>query len=231
MHEVATGEGRTILFVSHSMSALTQLCDQGILLEDGAITMIGPVKDVIRTYLKSGLQSNQARACFSTDLRKSCQFVFAEIVHSNGNPGSEFSCDEPVIIRLQIEVREPTPSLFLTLFLQNLDGTRVLFSDVRDIDPTVPERLGVGLHTFGIEIPPRLLAPTAYLLTVSCIVRFTGVVDQRDACCEFTLRDLSTRLIVPGRASVLGVLLPWSHQQSELDKPGSAAEPQSSAAT
>ena len=36
MHDVATGDGRTILFVSHSMSALTQLCDHGILLEDGA---------------------------------------------------------------------------------------------------------------------------------------------------------------------------------------------------
>ena len=54
------------------------------------------------------------------------------------------------------------------------------------------ERLDVGLHTFEIQIPPRLLAPTTYLLTVGSAIRFTGVVDQHDACCEFTLRDLST---------------------------------------
>jgi len=52
-----------------------------------------------------------------------------------------------------LEVREPVPSIFLTLILQNLDGTRVLFSDVRDTDPSVPERLGVGPHTFEITIP------------------------------------------------------------------------------
>ena len=220
MHDVATGDGRTILFVSHSMSALTQLCDEGILLEEGTVKMIGPIKDVIRTYLKSGVQSNQARASFPIDLKKPCQFVFAEVVHKDGSPGSEFSCDEAVVIRLQFEIRERTSSLVLMLFLQNLDGTRVLFSDVRDIDPTVPERLGMGQHAFEIEIPPRLLAPTTYLLTVTCMIRFAGVVDQQDACCEFTLRDLSTRLIVPGRSSVLGVLLPWSHQPSELNKPG-----------
>jgi len=231
MHDVAAGHGRTILFVSHSMSALTQLCDDGVLLEDGAVKMIGPIKDVIRTYLKSGLQSNQARANFPTDRKKPCQFVFAEIVHKDGDAGSEFSCDEPVVIRLQFEVREPTSSLFLTLFLQNLDGTRVLFSDVRDIDPSVPERLGVGLHTFEIEVPSRLLAPTTYLLTVSCIIRFAGVIDQQDACCEFTLRDLSTRMIVPGRTSVLGVLLPWRHQRSELSSPGFTTELHSSAVT
>ena len=224
MHDVAAGHGRTILFVSHSMSALTQLCDDGVLLENGAVKMIGPIKDVIRTYLKSGLQANLARANFVTDRKKPCQFVFAEIIHKDGDPGSEFSCDEPVVIRLQFEVREPNASLFLTLFLQNLDGTRVLFSDVRDIDPSASERLGVGPHAFEVEIPPRLLAPATYLLTVSSSVQFTGVIDQQDACCEFTLRDLSTRMIVPGRSSVLGALLPWRHQRSALNGLGSTAE-------
>ena len=229
MHDVAAGDGRTILFVSHNMSALTQLCDQGILLEDGAVRMIGPIKEVIRAYLKAGLKSNQARASFSADPSKPCQFVFAEILHGDGDPGSEFSCDESVFMRLQIEVREPTPGLFLTLFLQNLDGTRVLFSDIRDLDPTIPDRLGVGLHTFKIEIPPRLLAATTYSLSISCIVRFTGVLDQHDSCCEFTLSDLSTRLITPGRSSVLGILLPWTHQHSEINKLASATEVHSSA--
>ena len=83
--------------------------------------------------------------------------------------GSDFSCDEPVTIRLRFEVRKPTVSPVLTFSLQNLDGTLVLFSDVRDSDDGVDERLGVGLHTFEITIPPRLLAPTTYLLTISAV--------------------------------------------------------------
>jgi lipopolysaccharide transport system ATP-binding protein len=225
MRDVATGDGRTILFVSHNMSALAQLCEQAILLEEGFVTKIGPVKDVITTYLKSGLNSNTAQARFPTDTGKPCQYVSAEILHGDGSLGSEFSCDEPVKIRLRFEIREPVLSLFLTLSLQNLEGTRVLFSDVRDTDPSVHERLGVGVHTFEIEVPARLLAPTSYLLTVSSIIRFTGVVDHRDACCEFTLRDLSTRLVVPGRSSVLGVLLPWNHRQSGSPQGSGSAEP------
>jgi lipopolysaccharide transport system ATP-binding protein len=216
MHDVAAGGGRTILFVSHNMSALSQLCDRGILLEKGLVTAIGPVKEVIETYLKSGLDYSTAQAQFPTDHRKPCQYVSAEILHGDDSLGSDFSCDEPVTIRVRFEIRERVPSLFLTLFLQNFDGTRVLFSDIRDTDESVHQRLGLGLHTFKITIPPRLLAPASYLLTINSEVQFIGGVDRRDNCCQFSLRDLSTRLLAPGRSSVLGVLLPWEHRQSAL---------------
>ena len=217
MHDVAAGDGRTILFVSHNMGALAQLCERGILLENGSVKTIGPIMDVIQSHLKGGLDSNTARACFPIDERKPCQFLSAEILHRDGSLGSEFSCDEPVTIRLRFEIREPTPDIFLTFFLQNLEGTRVLFSDVRDTDESVHERLGVGLHTFEITVPSRLLAPTTYLLSINSIIRFTGYLEQLDSCCEFSLSDLATRKIVPGRSSVLGVLLPWDHRASRLE--------------
>jgi lipopolysaccharide transport system ATP-binding protein len=60
MHDVAASDGRTILFVSHNMSALAQLCEHGILLEDGQVKATGLVKDVVQTYLKSRLNQNRA---------------------------------------------------------------------------------------------------------------------------------------------------------------------------
>lgn len=214
MHDVAASTGRTILFVSHNMSALSQLCERGVLLEKGSVTAIGPIKDVIKRYLKGGLDRDRAQASFPAEDHKPCQYVSVEILHGDGSLGSEFSCDEPVTIRLRFEIREFVPGLFLTFMLQNFDGTQVLFSDVRDTDESIPERLRVGLHTFEITIPPRLLAPTTYMVTVSSSVYFLGVIDQQDTCCEFSLRDLSTRLIASGRSGVLGVLLAWDHQQA-----------------
>lgn len=227
MHDVATGDGRTILFVSHNMSALSQLCEQGIYLNEGRIKAIGPVKDVIQTYLRSNLDHNTARAHFPANPSKPCQFIAAEIVHGDGGLGSEFSCDETVIIRLQFEIREVISNLFLTFLLQNLDGTQVIFSDIRDTDPSVHERLTVGLHTFQIEIPPRLLAPTTYVLTIGSHIRFYGTTDQQDACCEFTLRDMATARVFPGRSPVLGALLPWEHQQTKWTRTSAAAPPHS----
>jgi hypothetical protein len=120
---------------------------------------------------------------------------------------------------LKFEIREPLPSPFLTFYLQNFDGTQVLFSDVRDTDESVHERLGMGRHTFDIKLPPRLLAPLTLVLTVDSVMRFSGSVDLRESCCEFSLSDLSTRLVASGRSSILGVLLPWEHRRAALNSP------------
>ncbi len=61
MHDVASGEGRTVLFVSHNMGVLSQLCQRGIYLEHGQIKTVGPIKDVIETYLRSSLDQNSAQ--------------------------------------------------------------------------------------------------------------------------------------------------------------------------
>ena len=48
----AAGEGRTVLFVSHNMSSIKNLCTLGILLEDGALTKIDNIESVVDSYLK-----------------------------------------------------------------------------------------------------------------------------------------------------------------------------------
>jgi lipopolysaccharide transport system ATP-binding protein len=213
MHDVATDDGRTVLFVSHNMGALAQLCQHGILLDHGHVKAIGRASDVIQTYLRSSLDENKAQIRFPIDRAQPCQFLSAAILHDDGNLGSDFSCDEPVIIRLQFEIREPVPSLFLTFSLQNLDGTQVLFSDIRDMDPSVSEHLDVGQHTFEITVPARLLAATTYLLTIDAGGRYAGILDHRNSCCEFTLRDLATQN--QSRSGVLGIRLPWDRREGE----------------
>jgi lipopolysaccharide transport system ATP-binding protein len=221
MRDVTTSGGRTILFVTHNMGALGLLCQRGVLLEGGTIQMIGPIDTVIKSYLKSGLKHNTAQAHFPTDMAKPFQFVSAEILHEDGCLGSDFSCDEPVTIRIFFEVRQPKPGMFLSFYIQNLEGTRVLFSDARDTDPSVGERVGAGLHTFEITIPPRLLAPTTYLLSIASTIQFAGDLEHHQACCEFTLRDLSNP--VHQRTGVLGAQLPWKHRNIRWDD---AATPQ-----
>jgi lipopolysaccharide transport system ATP-binding protein len=210
MQDVANSDGRTVLFVSHNMGALAQLCQRGVLLEQGRVTTVGPVRDVIQGYLRSSLDHNTAQARFPADPTKPAQFHSAEILHDDGGLASDFSCDETVTIRLCYEVRNPVAETFLTFYLQNLEGTRVLFSDIRDTDPSASERLSAGLHAFEIKLPPRLLASTTYLLTVGSASKYSGVLDHEHNCCEFTLRDLSTQ--DQSRIGVLGIRLPWEHK-------------------
>ena len=153
--DVATGDGRTVFFVSHDMGALSQLCELGIQLERGQVKTIGPVKDVIKAYMKAGLGNNAAYAEVRADPAKPGQFRSAAILHSDGSSlSTDFSCDEPITIRIVYEVRQVVAGTYLTFYLQNLEGTRVLFSDIRDMNPDIGERLGVGVHTFAVTIPP-----------------------------------------------------------------------------
>lgn len=53
MQDVSRGEGRTVLFVSHNMTAVRNLCKTGILLNNGQIASIAKTEDIIELYLKS----------------------------------------------------------------------------------------------------------------------------------------------------------------------------------
>ena len=51
MQDVAKGEGRTVLFVSHNMGAVQTLCTKGIILHDGMVSYRGSVHEAIKRYL------------------------------------------------------------------------------------------------------------------------------------------------------------------------------------
>jgi len=53
MNDVAKGEGRTILFVSHNMTAIKELCNKGILLNQGQLAYRGNILDTIIEYQKN----------------------------------------------------------------------------------------------------------------------------------------------------------------------------------
>lgn len=57
MQDVSTGEGRTVLFVSHNMASVKKLCTKGVLLENGQLKFMGGIEETIDEYLSD---SNQA---------------------------------------------------------------------------------------------------------------------------------------------------------------------------
>ena len=56
MKEVSSEGGRTVLFVSHNMNSVRNLCSRGIVLENGCICYDGEVKDAVKFYLRGNKQ-------------------------------------------------------------------------------------------------------------------------------------------------------------------------------
>ncbi|WP_299155703.1 ABC transporter ATP-binding protein [uncultured Christiangramia sp.] len=57
MQDLSTGEGRTVLFVSHNMASIKNLCSRGLLIKNGSLGIDGEVDQVIESYLESNQKS------------------------------------------------------------------------------------------------------------------------------------------------------------------------------
>lgn len=53
MQDVSTKEGRTVLFVSHNMATIQNLCTKAILMQHGTVTAIGPTEEIVSQYIRS----------------------------------------------------------------------------------------------------------------------------------------------------------------------------------
>jgi lipopolysaccharide transport system ATP-binding protein len=70
MDEVSKGQGRTILFVSHNLAAVSQLCQKGILLSQGELIEMSQVTTVISSYISQGKQTTHDNTLINLGLRK-----------------------------------------------------------------------------------------------------------------------------------------------------------------
>ena len=67
MQDVSRGEGRTVLFVSHNMGSIRQLCKTGVLLEVGQIKAQGAVDDIVNLYLEQETQKGEENHVWSME--------------------------------------------------------------------------------------------------------------------------------------------------------------------
>ena len=126
MREVLTA-GTTVLFVSHNLKAVTELCSRSILLKNGKAAAIGPTDSVVREYL------NSSREQYHVTKEKS---VYISQVTVRGKDGerSTFESGETAFLDVEVTAREPLEKLAVVIWLT--DETEYLLFD------TSTERLG-----------------------------------------------------------------------------------------
>jgi lipopolysaccharide transport system ATP-binding protein len=78
MEEVSGKDGRTVLFVSHQMAMISNLCTRCILMEQGKTKLIGPTNDVVQQYLAEGIQSGLTNLAERTDRKGNGRVKFTD---------------------------------------------------------------------------------------------------------------------------------------------------------
>jgi len=159
MGEVARG-GRTVLFVSHNMGAVNQLCGTAILLKDGRIETHSQTTEATRLYLKSAYNEQHfSEKAFMGTLKSGISF---EKLAVNGkkdnvviNPAERIAID--VVVNCKIRLKD-----FMTSISIYKDDVRLFTL----YDVPEPKPLKTGRFKSNVEIPPLFLRPGEYSIAM-----------------------------------------------------------------
>jgi len=153
MEEVTKQNGRTILFVSHNMSAIEKLCNRCILLDSGNIIKEGRSKDVIDFYLndKSNLSSEIIPKNKNGQLG---QFTKITILNKENKPNARIPISEPFYIDIEYEIYQLVSNkyLFLYFFYQG----ELLLVSLESDENGQPKDYQPGKYKTRVTIPPFL---------------------------------------------------------------------------
>lgn len=188
MSEVSKG-GRTVLFVSHNMAAVQNLCHKGIVLQQGGMVFSGGIREAVDFYLHSAAGNGEASGTHSIDLTTSASrppqyqplLRHMELLAGDGRPlNGGLPAGGSVQIRVRFHLEKPTSSFNVGLGFDNLLGQRI-FTAHSSFDPHRPHEERVGDQVFVCEIPSFLLVPGEYKIKVGLDIGKTDVDAVEDA--------------------------------------------------
>jgi lipopolysaccharide transport system ATP-binding protein len=166
MEDVSAGNGRTVLFVSHNISAVSSLTNRCIYLKNGHIQCQGPTEEIMPVYLDSGtVTAARWTAEERTDYR--FQFLSAELQNRAGKISSNLDNLEDVRINLEYEVREELHGSVVAAILHARDGALLFSTEDTDTQPHLMDCRVPGRYRSSVTIPGGLLNEGDFYIRIS----------------------------------------------------------------
>ncbi len=171
MKDISREGGRTVLFVSHNMGAVAQLCTKALLLEHGKVTDSGDVNNKTKDgkFLAKEI-----------DLNKQLQISSVILYDDKNNEASSFKYTEDIFIKLNIFESNYCKNSSLYIFVLDIENTKIFSAEVDLIKNKLQ---------YILKINKKFLAEGVYQLTV--IIHEPSVVryDMVEEICQFEIID------------------------------------------
>ena len=158
MKDVSKGEGRTVLFVSHNMAAVQQLCNHLIYLKNGVVEYKGDVADGLNMYYASIRQSNDTSKLLTVrDTKNKKAFIKNFSVKQAAGTDS-------LLITVEIEAREALEKIEAAIGINDALGIRIITLHSRftqqffDLKP--------GKNTFECQVKNFYLKQDNYSMNI-----------------------------------------------------------------
>jgi len=181
MKDVA-GHGRTILFVSHNMAAVKNLCNKGVYMKNGAMHLHGRIDEVVHKYLTEGSEASGEISW--PDLAKApgnerVRLQRVAIV-SDGEVTPEVMLDKDIAVEIDYQVFEGDVPYSVSIHLLDKMGVEVLASaNFRSAnlgeDPWCDKKMPDGSYRTTCIIPAFFLNESQYAIRVAVVSNISHV--------------------------------------------------------
>jgi len=166
------GEGRTVLFVSHNMPAVTRMCERCILLQSGRLIADGSAQEIVGKYLTDGLGTKSERE-WPEENRPGggvVELCAVRVRMADGSLGDAVDIRQPIAIEIEYQVVKAGYTLLPTFGLLNEEGINVCVAVDQDEDWWHTKR-DEGRYISRAIIPGNLLSEGLFFVntTMHCL--------------------------------------------------------------
>ncbi|TDD75955.1 ABC transporter ATP-binding protein [Flavobacterium caseinilyticum] len=130
MQDISQKGGRTVLFVSHNMAAVKQLCTRGIVMENGRIAFEGKIDTIIDKYLNTDNNVSSIKKYTFNEAPSSevIKLLEAEVINDKSENKLDFLINEKIGIKIKFEILMETDDIILGINLYNNEEIHILSS-------------------------------------------------------------------------------------------------------
>jgi len=186
MRDVSRG-GRTVIFVSHNMAAVVQLCTRALLFQTGIVVLDGEVSRVAGAYFSDALESSSGEFDLSSHPARAPRSLpiirKIRLCGKDGAPTTQLFPDEPCHIEIDYDSPETVRAPRWAIAVEDSQGRRIMTFASYFQPKELAELSGSG--TMRCLLNCMGLGTGRYLLSVSVADKQRGLLDSIDGAAWF----------------------------------------------
>ena len=199
MQDISREGGRTVLFVSHNMAAVSSLCTKGIFMKNGSIEKTGSMQEIIDLYINDGQKSLAIKQGNDIIYKQKCPYAHFDSIKilSENEVKSEIKIDEEIHIEIEYSITAENLVLFPSIHLLDNLGTCIFAtfngpSASLSIDPFFGKELTKGKYKTVCTIPANFLNESAYKISAFLVPPNTAEMAIAEEVLSFNVNETGT---------------------------------------
>jgi lipopolysaccharide transport system ATP-binding protein len=194
MKDVSEKDGRTVLFVSHQLGSISQLCSSAVLMRNGVLVKHGNTEDVVNTYLNTINEKTSTYFQIEDEERKDKSFYYNKlhIESEDGVAVTTLGTEDNIVIRASLHAKDFKSSA-REIAISVMDKKKNRIFTIHESLQSVCSNAGSDTADFQIVIPANFLTPGQYSLIAAIHIPHIQLLHLIEDTCPFNIIDSGSK--------------------------------------